>query len=466
VKHLMNILYIVLSVAPFSFIRFYPFKDKLRVSVKILCVIFAFIIGTQAVLFDYLSWQPFWSIDLTETYRRGFMIIYLTLSVMLVKEKFTAQIYIWMFALALDGLIMAIANFVEARFFPTVALSVPHAISNTAVVILCAILFPFIIKGIDKSFVPLLGLESKNIWNMIWLAPTMICCMALMATWSLEFAKVSTFLYLFVRFFCFGSVIAVSYVLSEALRQLAENACLRENTRMMNFQLALQEDAYVRLSDRIAETKAARHDLRHHLSVIESLLESKNEESLNNYLRAYRDTLPDENEFTYCENYYANVIIMHYAGLAKAEGILLNVDLQIPQEIGISGPDICIVLGNCLENALEACRRMEEGQRFISVKADIRGHMLIILFDNSFNGKASTNGNSFLSLKHDGQGIGISSVKAVAERYNGTARFEFSENIFRVSVILQSSPEVMEYALEAAAAICTTSEGNEQLATT
>ena len=63
--------------------------------------------------------------------------------------------------------------------------------------------------------------------------------------------------------------------------------------------------------------------------------------------------------------------------------------------------------------------------------------MLAITIDNSFDGKLNKKDDAFMSLKHKGEGIGISSVKAIAEKYGGAAQFEAKENVFQVSVMLR-----------------------------
>ena len=113
--------------------------------------------------------------------------------------------------------------------------------------------------------------------------------------------------------------------------------------------------------------------------------------------------------------------------------------LKIPKKIEISDTDICIVFGNCLENAIEACRRSKDGKKFVNIKSEPRGNMLIFVIDNSFDVIANMEGDTFLLSNRNGQGMSISSVKAVVNRYDGTSRFEALADIFRVSVMLQNA---------------------------
>jgi sensor histidine kinase regulating citrate/malate metabolism len=216
-----------------------------------------------------------------------------------------------------------------------------------------------------------------------------------------------------------------------------ENATLRQDVRVAKMQLSFQKSAYENLRSRIAETKAARHDLRHHLSVIESYLQSDNYDELRKYLAEYKSSLPENKELFLCENSAANVIALHYTELAEKEGITVTTNLHLPQEISIADVDLCILLGNCLENALEACRRMKRGPKYIVLKSKVHGDMLGITVDNSFDGKIESNNGRILSRKRCcEEGLGLSSLKAVTKKYNGTVLFRYDEKEFQTSVLL------------------------------
>ena len=126
------------------------------------------------------------------------------------------------------------------------------------------------------------------------------------------------------------------------------------------------------------------------------------------------------------------------SGIAKNENIRFDARLELPEDAGVSDSDLCIVFGNCVENAIEACRGVSSG-RFIRINSKITGKILAITVDNSFDGKLKNKGGAFMSRKHDVEGIGISSIKAIAEKYGGAAQFEAKDNLFQASVMLQTN---------------------------
>ena len=205
---------------------------------------------------------------------------------------------------------------------------------------------------------------------------------------------------------------------------------------VMNRQLDMQGEQYKMLQAHMKETKRASHDLRHHLSVFQSYIDSGETGELTEYVNEYRASMPDDTETAFCENYAVNSILRYYIGIAKSEGIQAETHLELPEKTGVRDSDLCIIFGNCIENAIEACRRTD-GDRFIKINSRITGKMLAITIDNSFDGILKREGGTFLSSKREGEGVGISSVIAVARKYGEETRFEAKDNVFQTSVMLR-----------------------------
>jgi signal transduction histidine kinase len=216
--------------------------------------------------------------------------------------------------------------------------------------------------------------------------------------------------------------------------QTDQNARLRQNAAMIEQQLELMQS-------HISETKRAHHDLRHHLSILRSYTDTGEIEKIKEYLDEYVKSIPDDAELSYCENYAVNSILRYYIGMAKTEGIQVDARIELPKNINISDTDLCIIFGNCIENAIEACRRIK-GKKFIKINSKIINKILSITIDNSFDGTIKEADGNYLSLKHEGEGIGISSVKSVVRKYGETVQFEVKDNTFQVAIILPFSFQV------------------------
>ncbi|MEG2009301.1 MAG: ATP-binding protein, partial [Oscillospiraceae bacterium] len=118
-------------------------------------------------------------------------------------------------------------------------------------------------------------------------------------------------------------------------------------------------------------------------------------------------------------------------------GIEILSSVNLPEEFSVADTDLCVIFGNLVENALESCQRQQEGRRFLEVNAKlINGGMLALKISNSFDGNIRQSRDRFISQKHGGVGLGTQSVKSIVERYGGTCKFTFENNIFTASVLL------------------------------
>ena len=171
-------------------------------------------------------------------------------------------------------------------------------------------------------------------------------------------------------------------------------------------------------------------------TVMQSFIDAGDNERIEAYLNEHVRTLPVYEEIMYCKNFAVNSMLRYYADIAKKEGIKVDARLDLAENAGVSDSDLCIIFGNCMENAIEACRRFG-GDKFIKISAKPIGKMLAITIDNSFDGNVKRTGDVFMSLKRKGEGIGTSSVKAVARKYNGSAQFNAEDNVFQVSILLR-----------------------------
>lgn len=184
------------------------------------------------------------------------------------------------------------------------------------------------------------------------------------------------------------------------------------------------------------ETRRASHDLRQHRNIIRSYLESGNEARLREYPNANADSGPGDGFCTWCRNYSVNMLLNHYAVRLRAQGTEFEFSFDLPEGLAVPEPDLCVVLGNLLENALEACAGQEGG--FVRAAARLTGSSaMTIAVDNSspHPPKAAPDG-SLLSTKHRGEGIGTSSIRQIALQYRGKADFNWQDGVFRAAVFL------------------------------
>lgn len=163
-------------------------------------------------------------------------------------------------------------------------------------------------------------------------------------------------------------------VLLTTLNHTAQQAKQAERALAASVYLSLQKDHYTQLMRQIEQTRAIRHDFRHQLLVIKRYAAAHDDAALNAYFREMEASVPRESDLVVCDHFAANAVAVHYLSLAKEAGIRLDVELGIPMDMGdVSDGDLCVIVGNLLENAVEACERLPEGGRFIRIRIRLSG---------------------------------------------------------------------------------------------
>ena len=157
---------------------------------------------------------------------------------------------------------------------------------------------------------------------------------------------------------------------------------------------------------------------------------------LGEYIDEYYDSLPSPETKQYCQNSALNALLNFYAGKAKENGIRASFRIDIPRKISVSDVDLCTIIGNILENAIAACMDLPEEERMLSLSGLVQNHRLYIVATNTFNGIIRQWNGEYLSLRHSGNGIGLNSVRASAEKYHGKAEFSHNEKEFHSNVLL------------------------------
>ena len=224
----------------------------------------------------------------------------------------------------------------------------------------------------------------------------------------------------------------------EALRTQAEKTRLETQMAGVSRLLDMQREQYKMLTDNITEAKAARHDLRHQLAVMKGYLSAGDISGALKYYDEMAGSIPGSADKSFCDNFAVNAVVTHYLARAARGGTEASVRTVVPSVAGrVQDSDLCIMFGNLLENAVEACERMEGGEKTIKLRAQIRHGNLTITVDNSFDGTYTETDGVFFSRKREGEGIGLSSVRAIAEKYGGALKCEVKGNVFMASVYVK-----------------------------
>ena len=213
---------------------------------------------------------------------------------------------------------------------------------------------------------------------------------------------------------------------------------INRNARLQqeNQFLSMQQQRYESLKAAIEEARQARHDMRHQMNQLSALAEAGDLDGLKAYLAKTVSRIP-ELDMSFCENRAADSVVGYYCALAKREGIPFCAKLDLPQALPVDEIDMCLVLSNLLENAFEASLRTAPARRKIEVTAYVHAARLVLIeAENAFDGEINENSGVFRSSKRKGNGIGIQSVRHIAEKSGGASTVTYQDGLFCAKVML------------------------------
>lgn len=423
----------LLSTFPFHFLAYIPFYKKLKYSplgtfLRVcMCQIFYLGIFTILTLAGFSSvWVQYLAVP-----------IFGVLFCLLVQADRGMILFFYMFILDYLLVIRAAAFCICEKLFGFNFFSWQSGFI-TLFLILCTILL--MVKAMSHITKGLCSVSVPSFWRTAWLLPCSVTLILLLLTGDIRNGTV-TISALLARVLLLICMFLISHFMILFIQQLKEQLETNTRNQAMERLLQIQHDQYSMLQARIAENRRARHDFRQHLRVIQDCVKRGDLEDLKSYLAEYEKQFPSHSDHIYCNSYAVNAILAFYADKAENHNIRLDVKIQMSDTPVIPETEFCVLLGNLLENALDACQtgrsESKTSQPFIRVCAiQIGTSTLSITVDNTSVFKPTWINEKLVSTKAAGSGIGTESIRMIAEQYRGDARFEWRDGVFYASVML------------------------------
>lgn len=206
-------------------------------------------------------------------------------------------------------------------------------------------------------------------------------------------------------------------------RGLQTKAALCAMTQAAHAQKVYIAEAKLRLE----QTKAFRHDINHHLSVLSGLCNNGNLEEAKVYLQKLHFVAAALSFPYQTGNPVVDILLSEKLELAKSNQIETQVSLRLPNPCGMDDFDLCIIFANALDNAIQA-NQLVKGQQWISISGEQQGDFYMLQFQN-----ACTEGPL------PPMGTGLSNIKSVAEKYQGTMLIEKERQTFALHILFNIS---------------------------
>lgn len=214
-----------------------------------------------------------------------------------------------------------------------------------------------------------------------------------------------------------------------------ENISMKNNQALVGLATAVMEERLEFLDKAQVQNSIARHDRRHFNRTLLELLEDDNQKEAIAFLRKAEDS-QELSRKKYCENNAINAAITYYLALAQEKDIDYQLDLTIPASLQVDSMELAMVISNLLENAIQACEKLEVGRkRHICFTAKYPGR-LIMEIKNPCHASTSLDEEGYPQTKESDHGLGTKSVLAFAEANQAEVYYQISEGIFRVRLMV------------------------------
>lgn len=238
-----------------------------------------------------------------------------------------------------------------------------------------------------------------------------------------------------ISFFLIAFTLLVIKVIDEIIKYSQKewewDIVEREYERQINYIHSLDELTY--------KLKSQRHDFNHHIGCIYGLMDQGEHVEVKSYLKELIKDMQKLNDVLRIDNPFISALINYKLTIAEEKKIKIVTDIIIPKLIPFEAIDISIILGNAIDNAIEACENCE--QKFISIQMYMEKQHLFIRVENAFETALEPIQNeNYKSTKVDveNHGFGLSNIRFAVEKYSGLMQTERTEDKFILNIALKA----------------------------
>ena len=203
--------------------------------------------------------------------------------------------------------------------------------------------------------------------------------------------------------------------------------------RVASFEKELLQKYYIEVENMYTKMRGWRHDYRHHIQTMKVHAANGEFGEITKYLDMLDDDLTNVETVIKTGNRMVDAILNSKLSLAAEKKINVKAEAKIPVSLSVSELDLCIIIGNLLDNAIEACMELPPDRRLIRIYMEMKGNYLYLALTNTAGGKKKQN---FATTKGAGHGLGIARVDAAVKKSGGYITRASEDEAFSTEVLL------------------------------
>lgn len=206
---------------------------------------------------------------------------------------------------------------------------------------------------------------------------------------------------------------------------------------LANYQRELIETHYAEVENMYKQIRGWRHDYRNHIQTMKAYATAGNMNAIIKYLDELDTDLSTVDTVIKTGNPIADAILNSKVSLAKSKHITVKADAHIPLALKTSELDLCVIIGNLFDNAIEASLMLSEDKRLIRVYMDMKNTQLYISFTNFTSTKKQVKLNGrFHTIKGNGHGFGLVRIDTIIERLDGYINRNSEDGAFTTEILI------------------------------
>jgi len=277
--------------------------------------------------------------------------------------------------------------------------------------------------------------ESINISLINWFSIIIIPIGTLISTILLiSRSNDSNMLLIVISVFVLFLINIFAFYLYDSLMKNCHEKMERELLRQQNNAYSKQFELINQSQENL---KMLRHDIKNHITSLQSLIEKNENERAINYLKDIYDYVNCSNEYARSGNSEVDSIINYKLSEAVKHGIKVNLNMNIPDKLNINPFDLSVILGNLIDNAIEATSKLNDAEE-INVFIEYERNIVYISVSNPYDGLLSYENSKLKTTCKDTEnhGLGLRSVQKSIDKYNGAVDIHHTGNMFYVDALI------------------------------
>lgn len=179
-----------------------------------------------------------------------------------------------------------------------------------------------------------------------------------------------------------------------------------------------------------------RHDYHNHIQALQASMELENYDEVRRYLRQLNDDLTQVDTAVKTGRVMVDAILNGKMNIAAQNKIPVNVKARLPEGVSVSDTDLCVIIGNLLDNAVEENKKLPEEDRFIRIYIGRKNTQLYLAFTNAAGKKQQRRGSLFSSSKGADHGFGLRRVENLVKKYGGLFTADSEDGGFTAEILI------------------------------